>query len=100
MELAIANGRRVIYRASKRPVWRTPEPLYESLNNEFHFTLDPCQPGQIWDGRLIPWIGERVYCNPPYSNIGTWLLKAREAEIAVYLLPSRYWRSMVSRLLS
>lgn len=31
-----------------------------------------------------------MYCNPPYGRgIGDWLAKAREAELSVYLLPSR-----------
>lgn len=31
-----------------------------------------------------------MYCNPPYGRgVGAWLAKAREAELAVYLLPSR-----------
>jgi site-specific DNA-methyltransferase (adenine-specific) len=35
-------------------------------------------------------VGRRVFCNPPYGRgIGDWLAKAREADVAVYLLPSR-----------
>jgi DNA N-6-adenine-methyltransferase (Dam) len=74
--------------------WGTPPDLRADLDREFHFTLDPCRPDQIWDGREISWIGHRVFCNPPYgggkrNRIEPWLLKAREAELAVYLLPSR-----------
>lgn len=28
------------------------------------------------DGLRQPWDGERVWCNPPYSNIGAWVEKA------------------------
>lgn len=71
--------------------WRTPRAVYDALNAEFGFTLDPCHAGSIWDGTALSWIGERVYCNPPYrhGSIERWLAKAREADVAVYLLPSR-----------
>lgn len=70
--------------------WRTPEHVYEALHEEFRFTLDPCRPGRT-DGLTRLWLGERVFCNPPYrrGSIERWLKKAREAEVAVYLLPSR-----------
>ena len=74
--------------------WGTPPDLRAALDREFHFTLDPCAPGQVWDGREISWAKHRVFCNPPYSGgkrkrIEPWLQKAREAALAVYLLPSR-----------
>ena len=70
--------------------WRTPPEVYAALDAEFHFTLDPCQPGRT-DGLTRSWIGERVYCNPPYrhGSIERWLAKAYEPPLAVYLLPSR-----------
>jgi site-specific DNA-methyltransferase (adenine-specific) len=72
--------------------WGTPPDLFKALNLEFCFTLDPCQPNSVLDGREIDWRGHRVFCNPPYgrrAKISTWLAKAREAEIAVFLLPVR-----------
>lgn len=79
--------------------WRTPEDLFAALEREFRFTLDPCParnpedaglPLFGTDGLHISWAGERVYCNPPYGrSVGRWLEKAREAELAVYLLPAR-----------
>jgi site-specific DNA-methyltransferase (adenine-specific) len=72
--------------------------LYARLDAEFHFTLDPCPLDRsatagapLWgkDGLARSWAGERVFCNPPYSDILPWLAKAREAEVAVYLVPSR-----------
>lgn len=77
------------FHVQRSQLWRTPVAVYEALDAEFHFTLDPCHAGAIWDGTAIPWSGERVYCNPPYKNIAPWLAKAREADVAVYLLPSR-----------
>jgi hypothetical protein len=42
------------------------------------------------NGLSESWAGKRVYCNPPYGRgVGDWLAKAREAELAVFLLPSR-----------
>jgi site-specific DNA-methyltransferase (adenine-specific) len=78
--------------------WGTPKELYDSLDREFHFTLDPCplaSPMQPWkptlsDGLLRSWKGERVYCNPPYGpGIIKWIRKSKEADLAVYLLPAR-----------
>src|SRR3990172_2216127 len=74
------------------PSWGTPAALYRELDAEFHFTLDPCplNDAQIWDGASLSWVGERVYCNPPYGrDIRRWLEKWSEPELAVYLLPSR-----------
>jgi DNA N-6-adenine-methyltransferase (Dam) len=72
--------------------WGTPPDLHRALDSEFSFTLDPCSPASVWDGLEISWAGERVFCNPPYGRgpkIGRWLAKGTEADIAVYLLPSR-----------
>ena len=78
--------------SSLTPSWATPMALYADLDAEFHFNFDPCplNDAKIWDGRMESWVGRRVFCNPPYGRgIGTWLAKAREAEVAVYLLPAR-----------
>jgi DNA N-6-adenine-methyltransferase (Dam) len=70
--------------------WGTPPDLREALDKEFHFTLDPCTPETVWDGTAISWEGHRVFCNPPYGRtIKNWLAKGREAELTVFLLPSR-----------
>lgn len=79
--------------SSVTPHHATPQGLYAELDAEFHFTLDPCPLGgdpQLCDGRLLSWVGHRVFCNPPYGRgVDRWLAKAREAECAVYLLPAR-----------
>lgn len=72
--------------------WGTPPDLKAALDKEFRFTLDPCTPGQVWDGLAISWVGHRVFCNPPYgrkAKVEKWLAKGREAECAVFLLPAR-----------
>jgi site-specific DNA-methyltransferase (adenine-specific) len=79
--------------------WGTPRAVYDALDREFHFTLDPCPlmpahqaglPLFGTDGLSKSWSGERVFCNPPYGRgTGDWLAKAREPDCAVYLLPAR-----------
>lgn len=70
--------------------WETPKDLYAALDEEFNFDLDPCSLHSETDGLSLSWDRRRVYCNPPYGpKIGAWLAKAREAEISVFLLPSR-----------
>lgn len=80
---------RVMFSADS-PHWATPAALYDALHAEFGFTLDPCPLGGGKDGLSRSWAGERVYCNPPYGRgIGEWLSKGAEADLAVFLLPSR-----------
>lgn len=71
--------------------WRTPPEVYDTLDAEFHFTLDPCPPEPTFDGMAISWQGQRVFCNPPYKRgeIAKWMAKAGEADIAVFLVPVR-----------
>ncbi len=73
--------------------WATPRAVYEALHAEFSFDFDPCPLDGEVDG-LAPlwtrWHGRRVFCNPPYGpGIREWLLRGREAALAVYLLPAR-----------
>lgn len=77
--------------------WSTPQKLYEGLDAEFHFTLDPC-PLYGWaefDGLRMPWTGS-VFVNPPYGRgnvIQPWIQKGWESAQAgatvVMLVPSR-----------
>lgn len=73
--------------------WPTPKKLYDSLNAEFAFDFDPCPLGGTQDGTaplFIDWKGKRVFCNPPYGpEIPKFLARAREAQIAVFLVPAR-----------
>ncbi len=64
----------------------TPDKLFLPLNEEFHFTLDPCSTHENTkcakhytieeNGLLQSWRDEIVFMNPPYSNILRWLGKA------------------------
>lgn len=70
--------------------WATPQGVFDALNDEFAFNFDPCPLGGLVDGLSLSWAGKRVYCNPPYGRgVDKWLAKAWEADLAVYLLPSR-----------
>jgi site-specific DNA-methyltransferase (adenine-specific) len=87
--MVITMPSRVLF-SSQKGTWITPQKLYRSLDEEFRFTLDPCPCAGWPDGLTRQWDGERVYCNPPYGRgIERWLIKAHEADLAVYLLPAR-----------
>ena len=69
--------------------WATPQNFFDVLNDEFHFTLDPCSTDENakcekhytkeQDGLKQDWNGEIVYCNPPYgSGIEAWVRKCYE----------------------
>jgi site-specific DNA-methyltransferase (adenine-specific) len=84
--------------------WETPQELFDELNKEFGFTLDPCAtPGNAKcakyytlaeDGLTQDWTGEVVFCNPPYGRKqNAWVQKCHEhgmrGGVAVMLLPAR-----------
>lgn len=69
--------------------WSTPEDLRLKLYKEFDLDYDPCPLFCETDALSISWSGQRVFCNPPYSDIPGFLSKRDEPEISVYLLPSR-----------
>ena len=79
--------------------------LFDELNAEFGFTLDPCADEfnhkcnkyytEEDDGLLQDWQGERVFCNPPYGKaIKDWVRKAyiegcKPNTTVVMLIPAR-----------
>lgn len=90
--------------SSNSDEWSTPEEIYNELDKEFNFNLDPCSTAEnhktedyftIADNGLIKsWGGRRVFCNPPYSTIGEWVKKAyyesfKEDTLIVLLIPAR-----------
>ena len=67
--------------------WATPQELFDNLNQEFGFTLDPC--ASDWnakcsnyftekdDGLQQNWSKHIVFMNPPYGKVlYDWMLKA------------------------
>lgn len=91
--------------SSKTDLWSTPQWFYDKLNEEFHFTLDPCctQDNSKCEkyytkddnGLEMSWIGETVFCNPPYGrDIKYWVKKCylesmQKNTVVVALLPAR-----------
>ena len=81
--------------------WETPMDLFNELNAEFGFTLDPCCTKNNHlcnnyytkedDGLSYDWTDEYVFCNPPYGReIGKWVEKcATEKALSVMLIPAR-----------
>ena len=63
---------------SKTDKWGTPAALYKTLDDEFHFTHDPCpldwKEGDA-DGLATDW-GTSTFVNPPYSQVAKWIAKA------------------------
>ena len=95
--------------------WYTPKDLFDTLNNEFNFTLDPCctefsKKCEKYftiedDGLKQNWGGYNVFMNPPYGReIKDWIQKAyneskKENTIVVALIPARtdtsYWHDYI-----
>ncbi|ELS8060898.1 DNA methylase [Escherichia coli] len=82
--------------------WRTPSLLFRNLHREFSFSMDGAAtehdallPRFTDDIHNQSWVGEKVFCNPPYSDIPSFLVKASEADLVAFLIPHRantsYW---------
>lgn len=94
---------------------RTPPEIYAPQHAMHRFTLDAaasvanakCDRFFTIDnsGLSQSWVGERVWCNPPFSNCGAWVSKAWDemrngAELIVMLLPAnrteqKWWQQLV-----
>lgn len=91
--------------SGSRDSYGTPDHLFDPLNEVYHFTLDPC--AEPWsakckrfytrqdDGLSQNWSGERVFLNPPFSDIRPWLGRVVEEDggpnrhfLAVCILPA------------
>ena len=92
--------------SSNSSEWETPQDLFNELDQEFGFVLDPCSTKENAkcqnfltkerDGLSYPWseFDGPVFMNPPYGReIGKWVKKAyEESQIGitvVCLLPAR-----------
>lgn len=82
----MSRGRGYMMKA-KTVEWATPQGLFDELDAEFHFTLDPCATSENAkcerfytkedDGLSKSWAGERVFMNPPYGQeVKKWVKKA------------------------
>ena len=77
--------------------WLTPKTIYEKLDNEFHFTYDPCPYPRPdgFDGLKQPW-GDSNYVNPPFEGgITAWVRKAiseaQKGKKVVFVFPIDKW---------
>lgn len=91
----------IVY-SRKSDEWATPQALFDQLDKEFHFTLDPCASDANHkcetfftkedDGLSKKW-GGVAFCNPPYSRIAKWVQKAfeeaKDGTTVIMLIPSR-----------
>lgn len=98
------KGQKTLF-SSASEEWATPQELFDKLNEEFCFTLDPCATPQNHkceqyftkeqDGLKMDWGGYCVFCNPPYGrNLKEWVKKCyteglKEGTIVVMLIPAR-----------
>ena len=88
----------------KSDEWATPQDLYDQLDTEFHFNLDPCSTDENKkcekyytkqdDGLTQNWGGCSVFVNPPYSEIAKWTEKCyregcKDNTVVVLLIPAR-----------
>lgn len=65
--------------------WETPQDLFDRLNEEFHFDLDPCATKENAkcknfftkedNGLNKEWFGN-VFINPPFKQVAEWVEKA------------------------
>ena len=65
--------------SSRSEEWPTPQDFFDTLNEEFDFTLDPCATSENkkcpvyfskeQNGLLQDWGKHRVFCNPPYGRV-------------------------------
>jgi len=107
-------SQQTVHFTSKSNEWETPSELFDKLNDEFHFTLDPCCTKEnakcerhytIADNGLAhDWSNDVVFMNPPYGReIGKWVEKAYneslKGAIVVCLIPARtetkYWHKYI-----
>jgi len=89
----------------------TPE-VFAPLHERFRFTVDVAASKENAklprfytledDGLAQDWSGERVWCNPPYSDIAPWVEKAWDsgADLVVMLLPANrteqvWWQTLI-----
>lgn len=100
----LLTTRMEVHWSSKSVEWATPQDLFDELDEEYNFTLDPCCTDRNakcdnyytkkLDGLQQSWAGERVFMNPPYGReIADWMKKAyeesKEGALVICLIPSR-----------
>lgn len=84
------------YQGERSQDRRTPRKFFDGLDCRFNFTLDGAAarenallPRFSSECHPVAWAGERVFCNPPWSNIPPFIELAADADLAVLLVPAR-----------
>jgi len=102
--------------SSKTNEWYTPYKLFDFLDKQFNFTLDPCSTDENAkvlkhytikdDGLSKSWANEVVFMNPPYGgHTADWLKKAEQERhngcTTVCLIVSStdrsYWHEIIDK---
>jgi len=99
--------------SSNSDEWFTPQQFFDTVNQEFNFTLDVAATTSntkckkfftiVDNGLEQDWSNEVVWCNPPYSDIKLWVEKAYNESLKgtkiVLLIPvrtdTRYFHSFI-----
>lgn len=90
-----------------------PDGEFWAFDRRFHFTIDAAASDKnarlprYWtrahNALRLPWADERVWCNPPFSDLRPWVEKAweeRNAQLIVMLLPANrteqpFWQDLI-----
>lgn len=110
------HGQQVLARGARDDVDdRGTDPAwFAELHRRFAFTIDvaaashnaklPHYFDAFTDGLTQPWAGERVWCNPPFSDIAPWIRKAwaehGTTDVIVMLVPANrteqgWWQDLI-----
>jgi phage N-6-adenine-methyltransferase len=91
-----------VHFSSGKDDWETPQATFDALHAEFNFLLDvaansinaklPRFYAEKDDGLSRPW-AKRNWCNPPYSDLASWIQKASAEQklgnLTAMLIPAR-----------
>ena len=91
-----------VHYSSNSDEWETPQDFFNYWYNIFKFDIDVCASKEnakldvyydkSCNGLIKPWHGT-AWCNPPYSNVKEWVLKAYREKLlgvtTVMLIPAR-----------
>lgn len=103
-QLLLVDVPAVVHPPGESDEFYTPRPLFAKWHDEFKFTVDACATRESAcvprfydfkaDGLVQKYAGERVWCNPPFSDIGPWIhlaqawMQTGKCESWVHLLPA------------
>lgn len=101
VEEAKPTKRPFVTPVTKNDEWATPPAFFDAWNRKLRFTVDGAASDanaklpRFWsrqdDALSLSWANERVWLNPPWSNVRPFVGKAlsREADVCGLLLPAR-----------